>query len=48
MESIKISARQATISKDEEEDDMLDIDFDEVVSNKLKKKKKKKTIEHLF
>jgi len=48
MDSIKISARQVTLTKDEKEEDMLDIDFDEIVSNKLKKRKKKKTIENLF
>ena len=37
-----------TLQKETEED-MLVIDFDEVINNKLKKKKnKKKTIEHLF
>ena len=37
-----------TLQKEAEED-MLVIDFDEVINNKLKKKKnKKKTIEHLF
>ena len=36
-----------TLQKETEED-MLFIDFDEVINNKLKKKKKKKTIEHLF